>query len=293
MGSKVSTAPQGKLKLWVEIITPEQAKRIPMFDVKPPPPIQFELRAIIWSVKDCATKDEITDQNDLYCTVDLQGGEKGIKRQKTDTHFRAKRGKGNFNWRFLFPINLPAIGAQSKPFPRLKFSIFDRDLIGSNDHIGERIIPLKPLCKRALKIHKEKRKEKAIISVVGRGENFLGQKSEGHEEKFWMDGLKNTNNPKDNAKMLISLQLVPISLTKQIAAGPGRSDPNTNPHLPPPEGRLNLSLFHPLDMLKDLLGDKLYYKCCCLVISAFCAALCTMFAPSLFGSVASKILTGG
>merc|ERR1719273_1503149 len=118
------------------------AKQTPMWDLTPPPPMDFELRVIIWCVRDCAIKDDITEQNDLYCTCICNI--EGLDRQKTDTHYRSKKGIGNFNWRFKFPISLPV-----KPWPRLKFQIWDRDLIAANDAIGQTQMPLKSLCKKA------------------------------------------------------------------------------------------------------------------------------------------------
>lgn len=45
-----------------------------MLNIKPPAPQVYELRAIIWRCFDVAIKDEITEQNDLYVTgqVDLK-----------------------------------------------------------------------------------------------------------------------------------------------------------------------------------------------------------------------------
>jgi len=37
--------------------------------------------------------------------------------------------------------------------------------------------------------------------------------------------------------MPLSIESIPFPLADQITAGTGRSDPNTNPYLPPPEGR--------------------------------------------------------
>jgi len=104
--------------------------------------------------------------------------------------------------------------------------------------------------------------------------------------------LKHPNFPEDNAQMQISLQLVPISLVPQVAAGPGRSDPNMNPFLPPPEGRLNLSLFHPWDMLRDICGDKIARKILMALILSICAGFCWLVGPSLFSNGISKLMFG-
>jgi hypothetical protein len=37
--------------MWVDILTPAEAKQLPMIDVKPPQPEQFELRVVVWEVK--------------------------------------------------------------------------------------------------------------------------------------------------------------------------------------------------------------------------------------------------
>jgi hypothetical protein len=70
----------------------------------------------------------------------------GLKKQKTDTHWRSKKGKGNFNWRMKYPISIPG-----KNWPRLQIAAWDRDLLSSNDAIGEITYPLTALCKKALK----------------------------------------------------------------------------------------------------------------------------------------------
>jgi len=54
--------------------------------------------------------------------------------------------------------------------------------------------------------------------------------------------------------LILSIELIPSVETKKRPAGKGRSDPNMNPFLPPPEGRVNWSLFHPLNLLYEILG---------------------------------------
>lgn len=54
-----SAMSQGKVELWVEMLTPAEAKELPMIDIKPPPPEEFELRVIVWKTEDVPmrTKD--------------------------------------------------------------------------------------------------------------------------------------------------------------------------------------------------------------------------------------------
>jgi len=150
--SKTSTSSQGKLELWLELLTPDQAKRIPMEQIKPPPPSPWECRVIIWGTREVTIKDTVTQQNDLFvtCAISIPG----IKKQETDTHFRSKKGKGNFNWRMKFPVSLP-----TKNWPRLRFQIWDLDIFSPNDSICETVMTLKGLCKRAMK---KKRSDKDL-----------------------------------------------------------------------------------------------------------------------------------
>ena len=42
----------GKVSLWVELLTPAEAKELPMIDIKPPPPEEFELRVVVWQCRE-------------------------------------------------------------------------------------------------------------------------------------------------------------------------------------------------------------------------------------------------
>jgi len=51
----------GKVSLWVEMMTPAEATQVPMMDIKPPPPEEFELRVIVWKTKDVPMKNKDGD----------------------------------------------------------------------------------------------------------------------------------------------------------------------------------------------------------------------------------------
>ena len=52
-----TVAPQGTLRLWVDVVPVMEAKKSPMWDISPPPPAEFEIRIIIWGAKDIVFKD--------------------------------------------------------------------------------------------------------------------------------------------------------------------------------------------------------------------------------------------
>ncbi|CAM9371706.1 unnamed protein product, partial [Hapterophycus canaliculatus] len=60
-------------------------------------------------------------------------------------------------------------------------------------------------------------------------------------------------------KLLISLELLPKEAADAQPVGSGRNDPNQNPYLPPPAGRMKFS-FNPFRLSMSLLGPKAFYK---------------------------------
>eukprot|EP00752_Nemacystus_decipiens_P012046 g10680.t1 len=109
-----SNAPQGVLQCWVDIMPPGDAKGFPPADVALPPDVEFEVRLVIWKCKDVVAMDFASGLNDLFVKAWLEGCEP----QETDTHWRAKGGKGSFNWRMKFPVLLGP-RARSSKFPYL------------------------------------------------------------------------------------------------------------------------------------------------------------------------------
>jgi hypothetical protein len=53
-----STNAQGQLKLWVDILTPEEAKITPPEDISVPDATEYELRVIVWNTRKVILKDK-------------------------------------------------------------------------------------------------------------------------------------------------------------------------------------------------------------------------------------------
>jgi len=111
------------------------------------------------------------------------------------------------------------------------------------------------------------------------------------KDRFYLKDLRHPNFKGNQGRMEISIEMMPQAIASQLPAGFGRSDPNTNPFLPPPEGRVNWSLLHPFDMLKEILGPELYRKmclgCCCMLF----VAACVFMAPMIVSNLITNILT--
>lgn len=135
---------QGVLECWVDIMTPAEASTFPPEDVALPPRQMFEVRVVIWKTKDVPAQDTLGGQNmtDLYVDVWPEGCDK----QTTDTHWRCKKGKGSFNWRMLFDVEL-GHRTRAMKFPYLHIQMWDKDLLKWNDCIAEGTVDLGMLCK--------------------------------------------------------------------------------------------------------------------------------------------------
>ncbi|KAJ3432654.1 c2 calcium-dependent membrane targeting [Anaeramoeba flamelloides] len=193
-----SSNPQGKVEMWLEILTEEQAARTPQTPLEPPKPDQFEIRAIVWNTKDVVFKDK--NMSDIFVTCQMNEG----KKQSSDIHWRSKDGKGAFNWRYKFPIELPARVA------RLKLQLWDKDILNPNDSIGEANINLTGLCRRAYKNKSAQTIKKQFISLL------------------------HPNFEDDQGQIEISLEILTQAEAESKPAGFGRKDPNSNPFLDKP-----------------------------------------------------------
>jgi hypothetical protein len=262
-----SSISQGKIELWVDIMDSASAKLNPMINISPPPKEPWELRVIVWQCKEVTIKDEITQQNDLYITGLLDSP--GQKKKRTDTHLRSKKGKGSFNWRMKYQVELPMKN------PRFNIQVWDMDIFSANDFICEATLNLSSLSQKAFKV-----KDRTKLIKDG-------------SDRIWISDFRHPNEPgKSQGQVEVSFELLPSSLLSQLPAGEGRSDPNMNPILPPPEGRLEwMSMFlNPAKLLRELLGDRLYYKLCCILFIGLLVTLIAFFAPTFFSNLLSRII---
>ena len=99
--------------------------------------------------------------------------------------------------------------------------------------------------------------------------------------KFWLP-LSNDKR-EDRGWLMLSIELVPAAQIKDRPAGHGRSEPNSNPFLPKPTGRLKFT-FNPFVMLYRLLGPKICRQLSCCVFLAAVIAILYYTIPAIFGN---------
>ena len=88
----------------------------------------------------------------------------------------------------------------------------------------------------------------------------------------WIDLLYKdveAGTQENRGKLAISIDIVPEEEAQLRKVGFGRDEPNTNPFLPPPVGRMQFSL-NPFVMIQQMLGPetlcKLLCCCCCIIL---------------------------
>ena len=279
---------QGQIYLWLEIFdASEKSAKIP-WKISPEPIIEMQVRFIVWETEDMEMMD-IEDTSDLYVISYFNQNEI----HKTDTHFRCQTGAGSFNWRMLIPLKLPV----QKPL--LTLQVYDKDLFASDDYISGSKINLKHLLTipkylglpikftrdyyNDIKTNEEKRSYGEI--------EFMDDKDDEDGIKFWVQCYKGKKEVAGEGvkggRVLCSLEILPKTLADAEPLGKGRDEPNMNPYLPPPVGRLEFTL-NPCKMINQCIGPKFRRKCYC-----FCL-LCVIVIYLIYAmpNMISKLLVG-
>lgn len=286
--------------MWIDIVDDKLAKSNPMLDISPPPAVKYELRVIIWKVTGCVSKDGWTKMNDLY--VRVQYNNQPV--QTTDTHWRAKGGIGSFNWRCKFPLELGTF----LPPQRLTLQIWDRDVIKYSDHIGEAVLNLRPWLRRIrhgasadpnqlnyYELPKElssKFKSPNADSMTDIVDYIMTSDvgalvSGGVEDdlkRFWMPVFTPARLEEPQGWIYLSTEVILAEDTKVRRAGFGREDPNMNPILPKPSGRINFTL-NPCTDLYQLLGFTGCSKAACAVCTLISILIAYYTFPVILGNL--------
>ena len=236
---KNARGPQGIIELWVDIFTQYEAKMYKQIDISLPPIKPFVIRLIVWNAKKLACND-MNNMNDLYIS-----GIFGDSKKCTDIHWRSSNRRGNFNYRLLWDIELPV----KRLYSKITIQAWDQDIIGESDLIGEGVIELYDLFKKAY-------------------ETLLPQRYNDNERDIWIELFHSDYPNISRGFVRISLEVVSKFYAEQHPAGEGRGSPNINPTLQEPL-RPSFQLSRPYELLADVLGEEAYNKLKFAVIS-FC-----------------------
>ncbi len=251
---------QGKLFMWLEMFEEDKkALNIP-WKIDPQPTMEFQVRLVIWETEDMEIMD-VEGTSDIYVIGYIDQKES----QKTDIHFRCQTGIGSFNWRMLLPLKLPI------QRPTITIQVYDKDIFSSDDYMcgGEinmkDIINIPKLLDMPISLTSDfyddlSPKEKETLGEI----EFLSPEDDEDGIKFWLQCYKGRKESgvrgEKSGRVMCSLEILPKSLADLDIVGKGRDEPNVNPYLPPPVGRIQFTL-NPFKMLNQCVGPKFRKKC--------------------------------
>ena len=169
-----------------------------------------------------------------------------------------------------------------------------------NDLIGDAQLDIAALVDDAVVTGKQKFmtdkyfNEWMKAEMLKAGDELANELTFEDEAKFWVPVRRFVQ--KDEVfvaagEILCSVSIMPKAMAAKYEQGAGRQEPNSDPHLPEPEGRIKLSM-NPLEMLRQMVPPALQRKLLMGVCAGLCCFLCIMMAPMIISNMISKILVG-
>lgn len=275
---------QGTVVMWAEINEKFASKEAaPEWDISKKPTEDFQVRVIIWDTEELKIMDgEGTTDGFIRCFFNSD------KSKDTDTHFRNSDGKCSWNYRLLFPMTAPTKDT------KLTVQGYDLDLFKSNDLIGQVVIDVKhmledcEIAKRGMSLTQEYYDEYLHPECGMDGLTFDKE----DKRQFWVHLMGKDDNGKleSHGRLKMSLEILPMKDAEANPVGEAQSEPNVNPFLPKPFGRIEFSI-NPFKMLAQLVGPAFLRKMYCYCCLAICCALCVMMAPMIMSNIVAGWFT--
>ena len=219
---------RGKVECWVDILHKADARANPAIDIAMAPPEEFELRVLLYKTRGLPIMDTSSGMNDAYVsatltTVDERGNVKDHELE-TDTHWKAPKGQGEFNWRFKYSVTLPL----AEP-TKLTLKCWDKDVLGPSDLIGSCVLDLNNLEPPGLSKKKRKKKKGGEASKTIKVTALLKKGLKAYRDyKSYSSAVESMAEPELRAG-LAQVRVKQPGQGRKGAAGKGRK-------LPVPEG---------------------------------------------------------
>ena len=179
--------------------------------------------------------------------------------------------------------------------PEITLQVYDKDIFASDDYISGATLNLKDLIivpkylQMPIKFTRSyynglTEAEKKVYGAI----EFMDKKDDEEGIKFWVQCFKGkkeaSGEGEQGGRVLCSLDIVPKDVADAEPLGKGREEPNTNPNLPPPVGRLEFTL-NPFKMINQCVGPKFRRKCYCLCLLCLIIAYLIYAMPTIITNI--------
>ena len=272
---------QGEIMMWLEMFDEDEGNKMELWNIEPEPKNILEMRLIIYETEGMENLD-IEDTSDIYVLAFLDDG----KKFQTDVHYRCSTGQGSFNWRMKIPVE----------FPRKKFDLtlqtFDKDILSRDDYICGATLNISQILndvnvldlplKFSSEYYRNLPESKRVISNI----EFVGNDEDEEGLKFWVRMEKDGQR---GGRVLCSLEVVPEWYADLHPVGKGRDEPNMNPYLPPPFGRIKFTL-NPITCINQFTGPKFRKKCYKILCITCCIIYLIFLVPYIIYFISGEIL---
>ena len=271
---------QGDIIMFLEIFNKSDRFMLEPWNIQPEPQTKVECRLIIYETEDIACMD-VEDTSDIYVMAYLDND----KHQSTDIHYRCQTGVGSFNWRMIFDVDMP------RDKYLMNFLVYDNDILMRDDFICGNTMNIRRLLRDCNVLDMPIKFTRDYLRDLPEKERdsnieFLAPDEDKEGIKFWVQMYKNEAKA---GRVLCSLEVLPMWKAKSCPVGKGRDEPNVNPYLPPPVGRISFSL-NPLTMVNQLVGPKFRKKMYTTLIMCCLITYCIIIVPFAIYYVAGELV---
>ena len=97
---------------------------------------------------------------------------------------------------------------------------------------------------------------------------------------------KKTGKTEKMGSALVGVEILPKPVAERLEAGFGRAEPNTNPVLDPPAGRIDWTqMWNPMYMIRTCIGKKMFVQLFCLLFTVGFIAASSYLIPPLYAFI--------